>query len=102
MFSFTYDCSFYRHNAFLIDRSFSALIGTVFSLTQKSVFASFRMWQFAGFMLMFLVSPHVCMDVKIYIALGICAVAMVLYVAMEFAKRKMVTPAWYDLYERIE
>ena len=62
----------------------SAMVGVVFKHQQDASFATFRMWQAFGFLIVFAYSHFLCMRAKTYISLALCTLAFVSYFLAEF------------------
>uniref|UniRef100_UPI004038E755 protein unc-93 homolog A-like n=1 Tax=Callospermophilus lateralis TaxID=76772 RepID=UPI004038E755 len=66
----------------------AALFGTLFERNKKAAFASYRMWEALGFVAAFGYSSFLCVSVKLYILLGVLAVAMVSYGTVEYLESR--------------
>ena len=78
------------------------MIATEFLGVQESVFAMFRMWQAAGFTVVFAISQFLCIQVKIYICLAVLLLAFTLYLVGERGIRWEKSRPWQDLYAPIQ
>ena len=67
-----------------------ALIGSVFRDQQEPAFANLRMFQALGFTIAYLYSGHLCVTVKLYIALAmvVCSFCLVLVVETRARRKK--------------
>ncbi|KAM5126406.1 protein unc-93 homolog A-like [Callospermophilus lateralis] len=66
----------------------NALFGTLFERNKEAAFASYRMWEALGFVAAFGYSSFLCVSVKLYILLGVLAVAMVSYGTVEYLESR--------------
>ncbi|XP_070196703.1 uncharacterized protein [Littorina saxatilis] len=68
-----------------------ALIGSIFRDQQEASFANLRMFQALGFTIAYLYSGHLCVAVKLYIALVMVVLSFCLVVVVEMRVRKKKT-----------
>ncbi|XP_004702137.1 protein unc-93 homolog A [Echinops telfairi] len=61
----------------------NTLFGMLFEKNKEAAFANYRLWEALGFVVAFGYSTYLCVHVKLYILLGVLAVAMAAYGAVE-------------------
>ncbi|XP_071469967.1 protein unc-93 homolog A isoform X2 [Marmota flaviventris] len=66
----------------------NALFGTLFERNKEAAFAGYCMWEALGFVAAFGYSSFLCVSVKLYILLGVLAVAMVSYGTVEYLESR--------------
>lgn len=70
---------------------FAALYGVLFPRQKEAAFANYRMWESLGFVIAFAYSTFLCLDIKLYILLGVLILSMVTYLWVEYQERKNPT-----------
>ncbi|KAB7495532.1 UNC93-like protein [Armadillidium nasatum] len=66
----------------------NAFYGVIFPGEAEAAFSNYRLWESAGFILAYVWSGIICVELKIYILIGILSFAMVGYYIIEFLERK--------------
>ncbi|XP_038818525.1 protein unc-93 homolog A-like [Salvelinus namaycush] len=69
----------------------NSLYGVLFPRQKEAAFANYRMWESLGFVIAFAYSTFICLDIKLYILLGVLILSMVTYLWVEFQERKNPT-----------
>lgn len=72
----------------------TVLYGVLFEKNKEAAFANYRLWESLGFVIAFGYSSFLCVNVKLYILLGVLSLAMLAYGAVEYLEaRKPARPA---------
>ncbi|RXG60864.1 UNC93-like protein [Armadillidium vulgare] len=66
----------------------NAFYGVIFPGEAEAAFSNYRLWESAGFILAYVWSGIICVELKIYILIGILSFAMIGYYVIEFLERK--------------
>jgi len=66
----------------------NAYYGELFTNNQEAAFSNFRLWTSMGFVISFVCSSLVCLDVKLYMLIGMVLVGFVLYLLVETMRKK--------------
>ncbi|XP_053077958.1 protein unc-93 homolog A isoform X2 [Acinonyx jubatus] len=65
-----------------------ALYGVLFEKNKEAAFANYRLWESLGFVIAFGYSTFLCVNVKLYILLGVLSLAMLAYGTVEYLEAK--------------
>uniref|UniRef100_A0A8C9KA71 Protein unc-93 homolog A n=1 Tax=Panthera tigris altaica TaxID=74533 RepID=A0A8C9KA71_PANTA len=68
----------------------NALYGVLFEKNKEAAFANYRLWESLGFVIAFGYSTFLCVNVKLYILLGVLSLAMLAYGTVEYLEAKKV------------
>ena len=68
----------------------TALYGVLFEKNKEAAFANYRLWESLGFVIAFGYSTFLCVNVKLYILLGVLSLAMLAYGTVEYLEAKKV------------
>ncbi len=71
----------YKKNIFL------AFYGVLFPQDEEPAFSNYRLWESLGFIIAYAFSNLLCVDVKLYILLGVIIAGMAGYLAIEVLER---------------
>uniref|UniRef100_A0A8C8WPZ3 Protein unc-93 homolog A n=1 Tax=Panthera leo TaxID=9689 RepID=A0A8C8WPZ3_PANLE len=66
----------------------NALYGVLFEKNKEAAFANYRLWESLGFVIAFGYSTFLCVNVKLYILLGVLSLAMLAYGTVEYLEAK--------------
>uniref|UniRef100_A0A667GMW8 Protein unc-93 homolog A n=1 Tax=Lynx canadensis TaxID=61383 RepID=A0A667GMW8_LYNCA len=66
----------------------NALYGVLFEKDKEAAFANYRLWESLGFVIAFGYSTFLCVNVKLYILLGVLSLAMLAYGTVEYLEAK--------------
>lgn len=69
----------------------AALYGVLFPQDKEAAFANNRMWDSLAFVIAFAYSTFICLEIKLYVILGILLLAMVTYPVVEFYEHRHPT-----------
>ena len=64
-----------------------AFYGVIFSSNEEAAFSNYRLWESTGYIIAYAYSNVICVDVKIYILIGILAAGMIGYLAIEYMEQ---------------
>ncbi|XP_072499984.1 protein unc-93 homolog A-like [Notamacropus eugenii] len=62
----------------------NAIYGVLFVKNKEAAFANYRLWESLGFVIAFGYSTFLCVNIKLYIVLGVLILSMVTYGAVEY------------------
>ncbi|KAF3831273.1 hypothetical protein GH733_000165 [Mirounga leonina] len=65
-----------------------ALYGVLFEKNKEAAFANYRLWEALGFVIAFGYSTFLCVNIKLYILLGVLSLTMLAYGAVEYLEAK--------------
>lgn len=65
-----------------------ALYGVLFPQDEEPSFSNYRLWESLGFIIAYIFSNVLCVNVKLYILLAVIACGMVGYFIIEFLERR--------------
>ncbi|XP_037673635.1 protein unc-93 homolog A [Choloepus didactylus] len=66
----------------------NALYGVLFEKNKEAAFANYRLWEALGFVVAFGYSTFLCVNVKLYILLGVLILTMTTYGTVEYIESK--------------
>ncbi|XP_027959003.1 protein unc-93 homolog A isoform X2 [Eumetopias jubatus] len=66
----------------------NVLYGILFEKNKEAAFANYRLWEALGFVIAFGYSTFLCVNIKLYILLGVLSLTMVAYGAVEYLEAK--------------
>ncbi|XP_064454433.1 protein unc-93 homolog A isoform X2 [Mirounga angustirostris] len=66
----------------------NALYGVLFEKNKEAAFANYRLWEALGFVIAFGYSTFLCVNIKLYILLGVLSLTMLAYGAVEYLEAK--------------
>lgn len=69
----------------------NVLFGVLFEKNKEAAFANYRLWEALGFVIAFGYSTFLCVNVKLYILLGVLCLTMVAYGIVEYLEAKNLT-----------
>ncbi|MBN3314452.1 UN93A protein, partial [Atractosteus spatula] len=69
----------------------NALYGVLFHEHKEAAFANYRLWESVGFVIAFAYSNFICLDIKLYVLIGVLVVSMALYGLVEYKEYKNPT-----------
>nr|XP_006625794.1 PREDICTED: protein unc-93 homolog A isoform X1 [Lepisosteus oculatus] len=69
----------------------NALYGVLFHEHKEAAFANYRLWESVGFVIAFAYSNLICLDIKLYVLIGVLVVSMALYGLVEYKEYKNPT-----------
>lgn len=65
-----------------------AFYGVLFPQDEEPSFSNYRLWESLGFIMAYVFSNVLCVNVKLYILLGVISAGMMGYFIVEFLERK--------------
>nr|XP_035951586.1 protein unc-93 homolog A isoform X2 [Halichoerus grypus] len=66
----------------------NALYGVLFEKNKEAAFANYRLWEALGFVIAFGYSTFLCVNIKLYILLGVLSLTMLAYGTVEYLEAK--------------
>ncbi|XP_015199355.1 protein unc-93 homolog A-like isoform X1 [Lepisosteus oculatus] len=66
----------------------NALYGILFHEHKEAAFANYRLWESVGFVIAFAYSNLICLDIKLYVLIGVLVVSVALYGLVEYKEYK--------------
>lgn len=66
----------------------TALYGILFPQDEEPSFSNYRLWESLGFIIAYVFSNVLCVNVKLYILLGVISAGMTGYFIVEFLERR--------------
>lgn len=67
---------------------FTALYGILFPGKEEASYSNFRLWESTGSVITYAYSPYLCLDVKLYLLLGLLIIGAIGYTSVEFIEWK--------------
>lgn len=77
----------------------NAFYGVLFKTNEEAAFSNYRMWESLGFSIAFAYSSYLCVEIKIYIVLGILIIGMIGYLIIEVKFIGLKLPSNSDSYD---
>lgn len=71
-----------------LSHSFTALYGILFPGKEEASYSNFRLWESTGSVITYAYSPYLCLDVKLYLLLGLLIIGAIGYTSVEFIEWK--------------
>ncbi|XP_045632169.1 protein unc-93 homolog A isoform X5 [Ursus americanus] len=66
----------------------NVLYGVLFEKSKEAAFANYRLWEALGFVIAFGYSTFLCVNVKLYVLLGVLSLTMLAYGTVEYLEAK--------------
>ncbi|XP_008686685.2 protein unc-93 homolog A isoform X2 [Ursus maritimus] len=66
----------------------NVLYGVLFQKSKEAAFANYRLWEALGFVIAFGYSTFLCVNVKLYVLLGVLSLTMLAYGTVEYLEAK--------------
>lgn len=85
------------HSEMTLPHYFSALYGVLFHGHKEAAFANYRLWESMGYVIAFVCSSFLCVDIKLYMLLAVLLLSVTLCCVVEYQEYRNPTPGVEDV-----